>query len=391
MKNKKNMFYMMVIFAFSYIAFTFPYVLMMPYLQSLGYSGSEQGVIIACGSLAGMVGQMIFGYLCDKYKTVKKFVYLGQCLLVVFTWVFYYLGGHSFFLHLALGTLTQGVWLIMCGLMDSWALEVDETCSQNYGSIRAFGAIGWVVGGPIVSWVASNYGYKYMGFALMAFTLLMFAVSYWAPDAQKSEAAQKKELKFSDVVTLVKNPRYVIVVAIFLCAFLVMNFENFLAVQKIGVLAGDGSATYTSLKSSFQAAFELPFFFMGGMLLKKFGYTKLLYVALIAYLFRVTGTILSLNAMQIVYVSAMQLLTFPLLTITSKAMVDNEIPDYLRSTGQQVAFSVYNAGSALIAPLIGGAMFDALGANKALMVVLAFAIVPVVLLTIYNKMKKVEG
>ena len=87
----------------------------------------------------------------------------------------------------------------------------------------------------------------------------------------------------------------------------------------------------------------------------------------------------------------MQLLTFPLLTITSTTMVYNEIPDYLRSTGQQVAFSVYNAGSALIAPLIGGAMFDALGANKALMVVLAFAVVPVVLLTIYNKMKKVEG
>ena len=116
-----------------------------------------------------------------------------------------------------------------------------------------------------------------------------------------------------------------------------------------------------------------------------------MYVALIAYLFRVTGTMLSMDSMQIVYVAALQLLTFPLLTITSKTMVDEEIPDYLRSTGQQIAFSVYNAGSALIAPLVGGAMFDALGANKALMVVLAFAVVPVVLLTVYKNMKKVEG
>ena len=225
----------------------------------------------------------------------------------------------------------------------------------------------------------------------MIFTLIMFGVAYGAPDAQKTEAAQKKELKFSDVIALIKNPRYVLVVAIFLCAFLVMNFENFLAIQKIGELAGNNSATYTSLKSSFQAAFELPFFFMGGMLLKKFGYTKLLYVALIAYLFRVTGSMLSVDSMQIVYVSALQLLTFPLLTITSKTMVDQEIPDYLRSTGQQVAFSVYNAGSALIAPLVGGAMFDALGANKALLVVLLFASIPVALLTLYTKMKKVEG
>ncbi|MDD6467246.1 MAG: MFS transporter [Erysipelotrichaceae bacterium] len=387
MQNKKSMFRMMAVFFIYYLGFATPYVLMIPYLQQIGYSGSEQGIIIATGSLIGMIGQMIFGYLCDKYRSVKKFVYLGTVILLVSTWVFYFISTKQFFLHLAIGGFVQGLFLILCGTLDSWALEVDETSRENYGSIRAFGALGWIVGGPIVAYIVSRFDYSYLGYAYLVMTILAFAISYGVQDAQKSE--QHQELKLSDVSVLLKNKRYVVLVLIFFLAFFILQAEGFLAVQKIGILASEQKETFISMKSSFQAIFELPFFFLGGYLIKRYGSLKLLMVALFAYMLRASLSMMSTEAIHIVYVSALQMLTYPLLTITSKEMVEQEIPDYLRSTGQQFAFSVYNCGAAFLAPLVGGIMMDVTNVNQSLLMIVFICILPILLCFVYRKMKRV--
>lgn len=387
MKNKKTMFQMMLVFFVYYVGLTAPYVLMIPFLQQVGYSGSEQGIIIATGSLIGMVGQMIFGYLCDKYRSVKKFVYLGTVILLVFTWLFYFISSKQFFLHLAIGGFVQGFFLMMCGILDSWALEVDETCSENYGSIRAFGALGWIFGGPLIAYIVSRFDYSYLGYTYLVMTVLAFAFAYRVPDAQKSE--NHPELKLSDVGVVLKNKRYVILVLIFFFAFFILQAEGFLSIQKIGLLASEQRETFTSMKSSFQAVFELPFFFLGGYLIKRFGSMKLLYVALFAYMLRAGLSMLSTEAIHLVYVSALQMITFPLLTVTSKAMIDEEIPDYLRSTGQQFAFSLYNCGAAFVAPLVGGIMMDMTNVNTSLLMIVFICIVPIVLCFVYRRMKRV--
>ena len=185
LKLDKSILMMMAVFGVTYVSYTVPYVVLVPYLTSLGYTGTEQGIITATGSLFWMVMTMIFGYLCDKFRTIKKFVYLSAALLAVATWVFYSQTNNVFFFHLIFGMFMQGFWMILQGLTDGWAMEENEACRDNYGSIRAFGAIGWIFGGPIVAWVAEQFGYQYLGLLFTILTLIAFAVEYFVPDADK--------------------------------------------------------------------------------------------------------------------------------------------------------------------------------------------------------------
>ena len=388
MSNKKTMFKMMAVFAISYFSFTASYVLMMPFLEKIGYDSYQQGLMLAVGSLLGLFGQMIFGYLCDRYHSVKKFAYLSIILLGVFVWLFYIITGYQFWLHLAIGGLMQSFFMIGCGILDSWALEADEYCKENYGSIRAFGAIGWILGGPVIAWVASQFGYGYLGLAFLIITVVNFALSYTAPDAKKDESVTKEKIKLSDVKVLLNNKRYLVLLVVFFLTFFTLQAEAFLSIQKIIALAGAENESFVSMKSSFQAIFELPFFFLGGYLLKKYGSIKLLLVALVFYVIRIGGDIWASTPSQLVYLSCLQLMTFPFITITSKELIDDEIPLKLRSTGQQFAVSIYSCGSAFLAPLVCGQLVSSFGIDNALWVGTVCSILAIVFVVMYTRLPK---
>ncbi|MCF0111885.1 MAG: hypothetical protein HUJ58_08280, partial [Erysipelotrichaceae bacterium] len=85
---------------------------------------------------------------------------------------------------------------------------------------------------------------------------------------------------------------------------------------------------------------------------------------------------------------ALQMLTFPLLAITSKTMIYDAAPAELKSSGMQFATSVYSTGSALISPLLCGYLLDTFGANASLFGFMAVIIIPLVLCVTYMKAYK---
>jgi len=57
--------------------------------------------------------------------------------------------------------------------------------------------------------------------------------------------------------------------------------------------------------------------------------------------------------------------------VTSKALVDEQSPDNMKISGQQVALSIYGSGSALISPLVCGILTDNIGVNNTLLIIAA--------------------
>ena len=60
-------------------------------------------------------------------------------------------------------------------------------------------------------------------------------------------------------------------------------------------------------------------------------------------------------------------------------MVDEQTPENMRTTGQQVANAVYNSGSALVSPVLVGLMEDNIGISNSLFVIAALAVVTTVM------------
>ena len=54
---------------------------MIPFLSKLGYSVMERGYILAGTAVIAIVGQFLFGFLCDRFRRIKIFFFIAYLLL----------------------------------------------------------------------------------------------------------------------------------------------------------------------------------------------------------------------------------------------------------------------------------------------------------------------
>lgn len=383
MKDKNKFLLFCANFFVVYVGLGITYCMMISYLISLNYSAGERSYMYAFGAILGMGAQFVLGYLCDKNKTIKRYAYILMIVYVFASIALYLTSKNNFFLHLALVAVNITMMRLACGIMDSWAIENGEVCKTNYGAIRAFGSIGWAIGSAIAGKIIDIAGYGSIGFAFAAAIALAILLFVKTPDAIKS-ATEPVNLK--GIGGLIKNKGYVLLMAIFFCIFMMQCSLDYTIIDKLEILGATGSqvSTYWSLT----AMVELPLFFLGGWCIKKFGTIKLLMVSTIAYavrlfLYAMVGTVSLMLA-----VSLLQVITFPLITIVTKLLVDEETPDNLKSSGQQVGLAIYSSTSALISPLLAGALEDRFGVNVAIFVIALFGFVAIALTFVYVNYKK---
>ena len=136
---------------------------------------------------------------------------------------------------------------------------------------------------------------------------------------------------------------------------------------------------------SIQAFTELPLFFAGTWLLKKFGDYKLMMFGTFMYILRFIAYSLVQSPEMMIVVTLMQCITYPLIMITSKTLVDDTTPKHLRSSGQTIASAFYVGVSLLVTPVIAGAMVNAMGADMTLLLIGLSGIIPLGLGLLYKR------
>ncbi|MFR5078307.1 MAG: MFS transporter [[Clostridium] innocuum] len=87
--QKKNVAMLCLFYFLSYIAFVLPYGYMQTFLEYVGYDVVERGIILSGTAVVAIITQFFIGYLCDKYKTDKKFFNLCLIVFVLSTLVMY--------------------------------------------------------------------------------------------------------------------------------------------------------------------------------------------------------------------------------------------------------------------------------------------------------------
>lgn len=384
-QSKKSMIKMMVVFGLTYLSLALPYVLAYQYMASLGLSATQQGMVMTAGAVLGLVLQFAFGFLCDRFASIKKFVLFGNVIMIISVWLFYTQTYNIFAFTVILGALWNAMFMNIEGMLDSWALEEDETCKNNYGVIRAFGSIGYIIGSFLVALIVNHWGYHAIGIFFVGTAIINSAFEVFTPDAQKAQKDNGEKLKISDVKGLIKNPNYVILVFCMFLAFSMVVGEIFCSAQKMNALGLDTAPTYTSLKASIAAFCELPLFFLGSVLVKKFGAIKMMVFALIVHMVRLVLTALCVSQVQLVGISCLQLFTYPCIMVSIKYIIDEEIPENLKSSGQQFAYAIYLTLAALVMPLFFGWLLDKIGLQGEIWFAAAITAIPIIALTLYGR------
>ena len=380
-KSKKNILMLCLLYFVSFISFALPYGYMQTFLVYVGYDVVERGIILSGCAVVAILVQFFAGYLCDKYKTDKVFYNLIVILFVISTYVMYRVTEMNFFLHLIFISLVGGLFRTVMAVQDAWCLETDDDCKNNYGPIRAFGAVGWMIGSPLGAWVIEQYGYPSLGLVFAVLSIFNVAITFFMQDAIKQE--KKEGIHFSDLKKLVADKRYVIIVLIFLIINIIAMADTYTMVDKMLVLGADEGMI--GARWSIQAFTELPLFFAGGYLLKKFGDYRLMMFGTIMYIIRFLLYAVVQSPEMLIVVSLLQCVTYPLIMITSKTLVDDTTPPELRASGQTIASAFYVGVSLLIAPVLSGILADAFGLDLTLAIFGLSGVLAIALGSVYKK------
>lgn len=384
MKSKlnKNIIMLFVLYFMSFLAYALPYGYMQTFLAYVGYDVLERGMILSGCAIVTIVLQFFVGYLCDKFKTDKVFYNIFLVLFAISSYIMYSVTEKSFFVHLIFISLLGGLERSCEAVQDAWCLETDEECKNNYGAIRAFGAIGWMIGSPIAAWIIETKGYPSIGLVFAVLCVINIGITFFMKDATKVEKKEGK-ISFEDVKKLLTNRQFILVTLMFLIINIIAMADNYTVVDKM--LALNASESTIGARWSIQAFMELPLFFAGSWLLKKFGDYKLMIFGTIMYVIRFVLYAFVQTPELMIVVSLLQGVTFPLIMITSKTLVDSATPIELRASGQTMSSSIYSGVSLLIAPTLAGILASWVGVDITLAIFGLSGLVVLVLGAMYKK------
>lgn len=159
---------------------------MIPFLSKLGYTVVQRGYILAANAVVAIVGQFLFGYLCDRFQRVKVFFLAAYLLLTASSFAMFLVEHQTFWYHLFTVALMGGMVKVIMGLDETWMLEVDQ---ENYGRLRASGALGLTIGSPIAGFLVHRFHYTSVLISLGIVSVILCWLIIKAKDADKRRAS----------------------------------------------------------------------------------------------------------------------------------------------------------------------------------------------------------
>lgn len=349
-----------------------------PFLTSVGYTAVQRGYIIAAHSAFSMLGQILFGYLSDRFGTIKKFVIFLTGVVFAAGILAYNFHELNFGYHFVMMSLVTGSTRIVGNLFESWLLELDSM-HDDFSYLRSFGSLGWAIASLGAGFMSVRLGFGSLG--ILA-AILSIVVIYLAVNTEDVSKHSVEKLKIRDLKKLFKNKQYVLLIFIFFFAYLIYAADGITITDYIFHL--NGTSEDVGIKWFVQAITEIPVLFLGSYILSKFNIKNLFRVSMFVLMARFILTGLSTSVWQVVAIASLQAFTFPIMLIAQKHMVFKEVPKELISSGQMVAVSLSIGLSAILAPLFSAFLSTFLDISIVLYIMGFSLVIPIGLMAFYD-------
>ena len=346
------------------------------YLSSIGFSGTQVGLITSMGTGVAIFATLLWGRIyANSHK--KRIVLIIMCLAsatlgVVSTTT------TVFLLYAALYSVLYFFQGPLHGLADAFVISK----SNNFSAIRALGAAGYAVAVFIAGRYAENYGLKGI-FYMYAITLVITAIFIMMesePDFRKDE---EKKVSIGEVF---KNKKFV---KLLICSFFLMgtNITNstyfgYLFREQGGDVAGIGFAFLL------MAGSEAPFMALTPFMSKKIGSEKLLLIGMalmaIRFGFYATGP----SHTVLLGTFFMQGIANGIILVELVKAFGNVVEERLSSMSISIYYAIGNSMSVILCNMIGGIVLDAAGPQAVYLFCSIFNAIAVALYMLFGLYKK---
>jgi PPP family 3-phenylpropionic acid transporter len=338
-------------FAYAASASLIPYLVI--YYQSLGFSGSQIGVLSGIPTLISLVSMPLWGGLADA--TSKKHLLLGVSILLTMAAVW------------ALSTATIFVWIALIvivyafnsapvmPLVDSTVMDMLGERKDLYGKLRLWGAVGWGISAQAVGWLTEQKGLQWSFWGYLVFTALVLLVVLSLPASHASLGGRY----WQGLRGLLQDHRW----RFFLLVVFVSGIGSSILTNFLFLRLNDLGSSTTLMGTALIVATvsELPVFFFSGRLIKRGGARSLLVLSLFAYVLR--GLAVSFLAVpwQVLPIQLLHGLTFSITWVAGVTYAREIAPPGMGATAQSLFSGAFFGLGGSVGALIGGILYQEAG------------------------------
>jgi PPP family 3-phenylpropionic acid transporter len=341
------------------------------FFESSGLSPEQLGILFAAGTAVRLLTSPLAGRIADRLQAPRT-------VLAVFT---------AASAAVALGLLpAQGFWLLLfisvCHaaalapitvLADALALGAatprdGQRKPFEYGWVRGAGSAAFIAGTLAVGQVVAAAGLT----SIVGLHVTLLAAAACAalliPQPRQHIAVAATENPRGSILSLLRMPgfRRVLLLAALVLGSHAMH-DSFAVIRWNA--AGVGAATASVLWSEAVAAEVVVFFFLGPMLLDRFGPAAAATLAVFAGVLRWTVMAFSSDVAALALVQPLHGLTFALLHLACMRIIGAIVPSHLAATAQAI-YAVGAAAATAMLTLASGSLYAQFGARGFLVMTL---------------------
>lgn len=320
------------------------------YFQDQALSGTEIGWLMEVGPLTSLFFQPFFGYMSDKYKTIKTMLFICLAGVLISSIVMFQV--HGFLLLLLVCGVFFSLFIPIGALGDSLALNTAQTVGSSFGRIRMWGSAGFAVTSFIGGQILLKIGIGNLMYPYLLFSLLTFVICWKLTDVN----VPGDPVNFKGAVSAVLQPRFVVFLLLIMFITIGHRTNDIFSGLYINELGGDESLV--GLSWFVGVTCEAMIFLFSPIWLRWLN--EMTYMIIAAALYGLRWILISgaSSPMEVVWLQAMHGLTFGVFYLCAFQYVTSYFPAKFRSTGQQVFISVFFGLSGIIGSLGGGMILD---------------------------------
>jgi PPP family 3-phenylpropionic acid transporter len=323
------------------------------YFSRAGLSGTQIGIVTGVFPIVLIFAAPFWGILSDITRRHRRVLYL--CLI----------GTLPFLLTVSFTSTVAPLALLMIGfslffapvmpLIDNMALESLGEEKHGYGRLRVWGAIGWGVTPPLVGVMIDFWGIRTPFFLYVALILPAVLIVVRLPRIQV-EVAKPSLAGIKDLLS--GSAWQVFLLCVFLVGICSHVLEHYfvLFLDNLG-----GSESTFGISVTMASISEIPIYFLGVLLIRRFGSRWLLLAAFGIYALR---AFLYAQISHPVWAIPVQLLhgpTFSALWAGAVAYASQQSKKEIGASAQSLFNSVFMGIAASGGALFGGMLYDRVG------------------------------
>lgn len=329
------------------------------YLQEIGWSTLEIGTLMAGGPVVSLLANPFWGYMSDRFRNLRMVLIIMLASAMVLMQAVFLV--HSQTLIYSTMLLFFFFQVPLFSQSNSLILNAIEGTKYNFGTFRLWGSLGWAAMAASAGPVIGQIGIKQLWILVTVMFLMSLLFGLGLPRGESKPRGEKKEkVNYRSVFA---NRTFIL----FLIMGLVLSIPNSMNHTFIGLYIAElgGKAEMIGWAAFLSSIFEVPVFLLLDRYLKRDVKTMMFCLIFVSVLYAIRWVVMAGagSALQIVAAQLLHSITFGCFYYIGTQMTALLVPAEFRASGQAVYALVYGGLSGLAAGVVGGWLFQEMGAS----------------------------